>query len=201
MRSVILSFTALVALGVAPAFAQSSSAQMQQNDQMQMQGAPMGEMPAPPQHVPLVHHPTNLTSQDTRSIISPALPPPPVGPNADATAYLQAAQNAIARHHLGEAQSSLENAETYLLNRSVPMGAVNQPDQSPAVNNIQHALDALGHHDRQTAMSLIQRTIPLAQQHQMAAAQGSTMQPGMAPNGMNEPGAERGMAPPPPAMR
>ncbi|HET6182711.1 MAG TPA: hypothetical protein VFA03_03845 [Acetobacteraceae bacterium] len=187
MRSVILSFTVLSALAAAPALAQMTQVQGQQDQSAML---PNGELPAPPQHVPVVNHPTNLTPQDTRSTISPALPQPPVGPNADATQYLQAAQAAVQSGRLGEAQSALEDAETWLLNRSVPLGAVNQPDPSPAVNNINQALQALANHDRGQTLALIQQTIPMTQQMAMqGGGMGAGMNGGMGQGTMPQPGA------------
>jgi hypothetical protein len=140
--------------------------------------AGFAEVPAPPSHQPLSRRATNINQQDTRSVISPSLPAVPVGPNADATQYLQAAQSALSRGRTGEAQEALENAETYLLNRSVPQGAVNQPDQSPAVNNVSSALQALGAGDRGQAMNLIQQAITMTQ----------TAMNGPGPVGMPPPG-------------
>lgn len=202
MRSVVLSFTALVGLGLVPALALAAP---MQNGAMQpgpMQGTEVqGELPAPPQHVRTVDHPTNLTSSDTHSRISPALPQPDVGPNATATQYLHAARRAIENHRLGQAQAALENAETYLLNRSVPQGQVNQQDENPAVHNIQQALDALGNHHVQQTLSLIDETIPMAHRHEMAM-RGGPMHHGMTHGpGMNEPSGQpmpQGAPPPPP---
>jgi hypothetical protein len=186
MRSAVLSFTLLTAFAVTPAVAQQSYG-TQPADTASTGGATMGEVPAPPSHQPMSHHATNLNEQTARSRISPSLPTPAVGPDADATGYLQAAQTALSQNRTGEAQAALENAETYLLNRSVPQGAVNQPDQNPAVRNITEALQALGSGNRTRSMELIQQTIPLAQQHQamiQSASPGMSsgmhgMQPGM----------------------
>jgi hypothetical protein len=205
MRSVVLSFTLVTVLGIAPAFAQPGYSQDQYQDQgqYQNQGAniPPGELPAPPQHVPTVHHPTNIGPQTTHSRISPALPQPPVGPNADATEYLRAAIYALRHHRGGEAQAALANAETYLLNRSVPYGQVNQPDQSPAVQTIEQALNALGARDYERSIDLAQQALPLAQQQEAAMrnpGMGPAMgmnQPGMGPSGMGTPSYGYGIPP------
>ncbi len=190
MRSAVLSFTMLTALAVTPALAQmqqgAGPGYMNQNGE-----APTGELPAPPSHQPMSRRATNITSADTRSQISPSLPAPPVGPNATATQYLRAASDALARNRTGETQAALENAETFLLNRSVPQGAVGQPDQNPAVQDINGALQALSGRDHARAMELIRQAIPAAQRtEQMAMGGGGGMmqggngyQPGMQPNG------------------
>jgi hypothetical protein len=186
MRSAVLSFTLLTAFAVTPAVAQQSYG-TQPADTASTGGATMGEVPAPPSHQPMSHHATNLNEQTARSRISPSLPTPAVGPDADATGYLQAAQTALSQNRTGEAQAALENAETYLLNRSVPQGAVNQPDQNPAVRNITEALQALGSGNRTRSMELIQQTIPLAQQHQAMIQSASPGMPG-GPQGGMQPG-------------
>jgi len=53
-------------------------------------------------------------------------------------------------------------AETRLLDRSVPIGQVNSPDQNPAIAQVNQALQALAAGDRAQAMQLIQRAIPAA---------------------------------------
>lgn len=131
--------------------------------------------PGLPSHQPLVNHPTNLGPGTTHSVISPALPSVGLGPNATAADYLQAAQNALATNRLGLAQEALENAQTLLLTRSVPMAGAAQPDSNPAVHNISQALQALGAHDVGTAASLVEQTIPMAQQ--MSASSGTPMPP------------------------
>jgi hypothetical protein len=183
----------MTALAVTPALAQTSDQQGLSQEGYPAQngmpaegagGAPMEEMPAPPSHPPMSRRATNLNERDTRSVISPSLPSPGVGPNADATQYLQAAQNALSRNRTGAAQAALENAETYLLNRSVPQGMANQPDQSPAVQTISGALQSLASGDRGRTMQLIQQAMQEAQQAQMAMQSGMSMQP----NGAMQPG-------------
>lgn len=165
MRSLLLSLTALSLLGASPVLAQTYS------------GAPVPAGPGKvvtgprglPSVEPLSRGASNINSMDTRSTIAPALPSTNLGPNATASDYLRAAQNALAAGQTGRAQEALENAETRLLTRSVPMGAGGQPDQNPAVNNINSALQSLGSHDVQGAMRIVQQTIPMTDQMQTAA--------------------------------
>ena len=110
---------------------------------------------------PLVNHPTNLNSATTRSEISPALPSANLGSNATAADYLRVAQRALSSNQLGLAQSSIENAQTLLLTRSVPQGTAGQPDQSPAIQDLTQALQALANHDVQTTSNLVQQVLSM----------------------------------------
>ena len=165
MRSLLLSLTSLSLLAASPVLAQTYS------------GAPVpagpGKVvtgpPGLPSVEPLSRNASNINQSNTRSRIAPALPSTDLGPNASASDYLRAAQNALASGQTGRAQEALENAETRLLTRSTPMGMSGQPDQNPAVNNINSALQSLGAHDAQGAMRIVQQTIPMTDQMQTAA--------------------------------
>jgi hypothetical protein len=106
---------------------------------------------------------SNINGQDTRSEIAPNLPSPQVGPNASPVDYLRAAQSALSAGQTGEAQQALEEAQTRLLDRSVPYGQTNNPSDNPAVAQITQALSALAAGDRGQCMQLIQSAIPAAQ--------------------------------------
>ncbi len=183
MRSQLLPLTAVAALLAVPALAQTNY-------------PPTNYPPSPPPNArviagpgkvvtgppglpsvePMSQRASNIGPGDTRSVIAPALPSPEVGPNAGPSAYLHAAQSALAANQTGQAQEALENAETALLSRSVPQGAVDQPDQSSAVHNVSAALRALGANDNAQAMALIQQTIPMTDQMAQAGS------PGMPPS-------------------
>lgn len=170
MRSILLS-ACVLALLAGPTFGQTVTA------------GPGKVVTGPrslPSVEPLVNRPTNLNAATTHNVISPALPTPDLGPNATAADYLRSAQSALSRNQLGLAQSSIENAQTLLLTRSVPQGAVNAPDSSPAINNLTQALQALANRDTATTMNLVQQTLSMTM-----TAQGG-------------PGAGMVMAPPPP---
>jgi hypothetical protein len=177
MRSQLLSLTALAMVLAAPAFAQTNyPASPPPNAQVVAgPGKVVTGPPSLPSVEPLSLHATNLGPGDTRNIISPALPSSGLGDNAGPSAYLHAAQSALAANQTGQAQEALENAETALLSRSVPQGMANQPDQSPAVHNVSAALQALGANDTAQAMALIQQTIPMTDQ--MAQAGSPAMPP------------------------
>ncbi len=165
MRSLALSVTILAGLIATPAFAQTSVP-------LNQQGVPPGASPetgARPGNdvgtgmsMPLSSHASNIDSSDTRSPIAPNLPSPAIGPNANAVDYLQAAQASLQAGRTGEAQQSLEMAQTRLLDRSVAHGQTDNPSDNPAVTQISQALKALAAGDRAQTMQLIQSTIPIA---------------------------------------
>jgi hypothetical protein len=108
-----------------------------------------------PGHEPMSAQASNINPADTHSEIAPALPPPPVGPDASANDLLQAAQTALAQHRSGAAQEALERAETRLLDRSTVPDAAGTPDQRPRVRAISAALDAIGRRDWPAAHAAI----------------------------------------------
>jgi hypothetical protein len=112
---------------------------------------------------------SNIDPTDTRSQIAPNLPSPAVGDNATAPDYLAAARNALAAGRTGEAQQSLEMAETRLLDRSTPLFQTNTPSANPAVSQISQALQALAAGDRSRCMSLIDAAMPNARMAEQAA--------------------------------
>ena len=212
MRSAVLSLTMMTALAVTPALAQTTTGQpglsqegYPQNDMSaggESAGAPMGEMPAPPSRQPMSRRATNINQGNTHSIISPSLPPTGLGSNATATDYLAVADSALSRNRTGAAQAALENAETYLLNRSVPQGTANQPDQSPAVQTISNALQSLAAGDRRRTRELVRQAMQEAQQAQVGMQSGMQPAAGMNP-GMSAGPVDMGGAgyPPGPGMQ
>jgi hypothetical protein len=155
VRSLLLSLTMLSLAAVAPAVAQT------------VQTSP-GKVVTGPRTLPSVEpysqRASNLPGMPIHSEIAPALPSVDLGPNATATDYLEAARSALAADQTGRAQSALENAETLLLTRSVALGATGNPDDNPAVRNVNAALQSLGSNDIQGAMNLVEQTIPMTQQ-------------------------------------
>jgi len=97
--------------------------------------------------------------ENTRSVIAPSLPEPPVGPNPNPRQYLMAAERAIAAHQTGMAQEALERAESRLLDRSVAQGQVNSPDDDSAVAQITAARHALASGDLATASNSVQSVL------------------------------------------
>ena len=162
MRSLALSFTLLAGLAGTPVLAQTPITPSP--------GVPPGVNPdtgARPGNVvgtgmslPLGTNASNIDQSDTRSQIAPNLPSPVIGPEASPADYLRAAQQSLAAGRTGEAQQSLEMAETRLLDRSVPMGQSGVPAQNPVIGQINQALRALAAGDRAQTMQLIQAAIP-----------------------------------------
>jgi hypothetical protein len=170
MRSLALSFTILAGLAGAPVLAQTGVP-------VTPQGVPPGANPATGARpgndigtgmsLPMGTRASNIDAADTRSVIAPNLPSPPLDRNASAADFLRAAQTALQANRTGEAQQSLEMAQTRLLDRSVPMGQTNNPSDNPAVTQVSQALRALAAGDRAQTMQMIQAAIPAA----MASAQ------------------------------
>jgi hypothetical protein len=142
----------LVALGVgAPALAQAPA--------QTPTGARPGNVIGTGQSLPMSNRASNIDQADTRSLIAPNLPTPPVDPNAGPEAFLQAARGALAAGHTGEAQQSLEMAETRILSRSVAYDAANQPIVDPRLSIIAQARHALAGGYRAGAMGFIDQAM------------------------------------------
>jgi hypothetical protein len=109
--------------------------------------------------LPMSDQAGNITSQDTTSTIAARLPAPPVGDDAAIHDYLLAARNALAAGRTGEAQESLEMAETRALDRSVPLFQTSVPSDDPVVARIAQVLHTLGAGDRLEAMRLLEQAI------------------------------------------
>lgn len=115
-------------------------------------GAGGGRMHA---STPVSSRASNISPADTRSNIAPALPTPMVGADSGPNAYLKAAHDALVSGRTGEAQQSLEMAETRVLDRVVPPDQAGSPNADPAVTQIQSALQSLGNGDRGRALQII----------------------------------------------
>ena len=97
-----------------------------------------------------------VTPDDQPRAVRSALPAPALPENSPPSAYLRAAQGALAAGRTGEAQEALEQAQTRLLDRSVPLGQTHTLSDNPAVSQIDQALRALAAHDRATCMHWIE---------------------------------------------
>jgi hypothetical protein len=105
--------------------------------------------------LPLSNKASNIVPADTHSIIAPTLPPSPAGDDAASRDYLRAARASLVAGHTGQAQQSLEMAETRALDRSVVQGQANMPSDSQLVSRIRDARHALGGSDRTHTIQLI----------------------------------------------
>ena len=111
---------------------------------------------------------SNIDQATTHSVIAPQLPAPPVGDDANASALLQPASQALSSNQTGMAQESLERAEARLLTRTVAPDQADAPDNSGTVNLISSARMAIAHGDKSGANSDIQQALAaLPQAHAM----------------------------------
>jgi hypothetical protein len=98
---------------------------------------------------------STIVPSDTRSNIAPTLPPSAVGEDAASRDYLSSARASLVAGHTGQAQQSLEMAETRALDRSVQQDQVDTPSRSQLVTRIRDARHALGGGNRTQAIQLI----------------------------------------------
>jgi hypothetical protein len=139
----LLGMSALSALAQAPPLADPAT------------GARPGHEPGVGVSLPRSDNASNIGPADTRSTIAPTLPASREGANAGTSDYLKAARTALVAGQTGQAQQSLEMAETRALGRSVAQGQTATPSDSPVVARIQDALRALGGGDKARAIQLI----------------------------------------------
>lgn len=214
MRKTLLTSVAVLGLAfAAPAFAQNTGAAPGANDatapdttmgktptipsphRMMREGAMnpatgarYGHVPGQGVSLPMSGQASNLTPSDTRSVIAPTLPIPPVNPNAGAEQFLSVAKQALARHRTGEAQEALERAETRRLDRDAARNI--SPNDDPMIGQIRAALEALGHHDFAAADQQVSGAMS------MGATAGNMPEGGMGGGGMSAgPGMPQGGMP------
>jgi hypothetical protein len=97
--------------------------------------------------LPLSPYASNITSSDTKSTIAPTPPEPNVPPNADVQQLLNAALKSLATGQTGTTDEALEQAETNLLDRSVPQTQTDYTSADPVTSQIEQARIALGSGD------------------------------------------------------
>ena len=78
---------------------------------------------------PFSNRASNITGNDTRSVIAPRLPNPDTTGDSPRD-FLVAAQRALAAHQTGAAQEALERAQTRILTRSTDPSMANAPDNA-----------------------------------------------------------------------
>lgn len=139
----LLGITAVSALAQAPSGLDIST------------GARPGHQPGVGESLPLSSNASNIVPADTRSDIAPTLPAPAIGQEAATHDYLVAARASLVAGRTGQAQQSLEMAETRALDRSVQQGQTQTPSNSQLVSRIRDARHALGSGDRARTIRLI----------------------------------------------
>ena len=150
-------------------------------------GARPGHEPGVGDSYPAGDRASNIDRGDTRSDIAPRLPAPDANGNSP-DAFLRAADRALSRHQTGAAQEALERAETRMLDRSVPQGEGNTPDQDPRIQQVTVALRALASRDYGAARQSIQQAMNTRGDAGMG-------QGGMSQGGMGQPGMDQGTMP------
>ena len=139
----LLGMSGLQALAQAPAGIDAST------------GARPGHVPGVGESLPRSDKASNIGPADTRSAIAPTLPQSGIGENGTSRDYLKAARASLMNGQTGQAQQSLEMAETRALDRSVPEGQTNRPSDSQFISRVRDALHAVGRGDRSHAIELI----------------------------------------------
>jgi hypothetical protein len=109
--------------------------------------------------LPLSPNASNITSADTTSTIAPTPPEPSVGADAGVSALLTSANQSIASGRTGQANEALEQAETQILQRSVPQTQTDFSSADPVVTQINQARQALGNRDNAAATQLINQIL------------------------------------------
>jgi len=105
--------------------------------------------------LPRSNNASNIVPGNTSGTVAPTLPSSGLAPDASTSDYLRAARVSLATGHSGEAQQSLEMAETRSLGGSNSADLAKQPSDSAQVAAIRNALHALGAGDRAQAIRII----------------------------------------------
>src|SRR5271166_4093977 len=148
MRSLTIATAALLGLTAATALAQAPSGVDPAT------GARPGHAVGIGDSLPRSDKASNIVPADTRSNIAPTLPPSAIGQDAASRDYLRTARASLVAGRTGQAQQSLEMAETRALDRSVVQGQI-APIDSRFVSQIGDARRALGGGDSAHAIELI----------------------------------------------
>lgn len=130
--------------------------------------------------VPIGSPASNIEPSDTRSVVAPALPVPPVPSGSSTREFLQAAREAVLRGRSGEAQEALERAETRVLDRSVIASMRTAPDSDRIVLDIAVARRALAAHQPPVALRAIDDALRPSDQAVSPAAVAAYAAPGVA---------------------
>ncbi len=120
-----------------------------------MTGARPGHVPGVGESLPLSDKASNIVPANTRSNVAPTLPASGLGDNAGTFEYLRVARAALVAGRTGQAQQSLEMAETRALDRWLLQDQINTPSTSVTVGRIRDARLALGNRDTSQAIRLI----------------------------------------------
>ena len=159
MRSLTPLTLAALLLSAPLALAQSASQMPADNGPQTATGARPGNDIGTRSSLPLSPVASNINAADTRSTIAPTPPEPTVGADAQVSALLTSANQSIAAGQTGTANEALEQAETQLLQRSVPQTQTDFTSVDPVVAQIGQARQALGNHDNAGATQIINQIL------------------------------------------
>lgn len=148
MNYINLATAALLSITAGTALAQAPSFDV-------LTGARPGHVPGVGDSLPQSDKASNIQTSSNRADVAPTLPKSGLGENAEAMEYLKVARTALVAGRSGQAQQSLEMAETRMLDRSVPEGQTNVPIENVTVAEVRDARLALGRGDRTQAIALI----------------------------------------------
>lgn len=109
--------------------------------------------------LPLSSKASNINSADTHSTIAPTSPEPNVPPGSGVSVLLTTAKQDMAAGKTGTADEALEQAETQILQRSVPQTQTDYASNDPVVAQIEQARQALGHHDKAGSTQIIDQIL------------------------------------------
>jgi hypothetical protein len=109
--------------------------------------------------LPRSNRASNIVPANTNGAVAPTLPSPGLGLDAPSRDYLRAARASLVAGRTGQAQQSLEMAETRALGGSVSPDQATSPSDQPKVADIRDALHALGNGDRAHAIQIIDATL------------------------------------------
>lgn len=118
-------------------------------------GARPGHEPGVGISLPRSEKAGNILQGDARMTIANTLPDPGIPDAAMPVDYLRAARASMVVGHTGQAQQSLEMAETGALNTTVVHGTENVPANGLLIRQIRDALQTLGHGDNAGTIRLI----------------------------------------------
>ncbi len=130
--------------------------------------------------VPIGNPASNIELSDTRSVIAPALPVPPVPSGSPPREFLRAAREAVRRGRSRGAQEALERAETRVLDRAVIASMGTAPDTDRIVLDIAVARRALAAHQPSVALHAIDDALRSSNQAVSPAGVAAYAAPGAA---------------------
>ena len=150
MRSLMFATVAVLAMIAMPVLAQAPAAPDAAGT-----GARAGHEPGVGDSLPRSNKASNIDAADSQSNVAPTLPQSSIGGHGTPRDFLTAARASLVAGRTGQAQQSLEMAETRALDRSVVADQADVQDPSQFVAKIREALHALGEGDGKRAIEII----------------------------------------------